>query len=126
MALMTKRVKCRDVDHIDFIIASPKHFSCAEAAKVQLEATDPPAHDAFTRLLHRLEPDPETLWREARPLVHRKGGVLVRDDSTLDKPYSKAIDLVTRHRSGKHHAVVRGINLTTLLWTDGDRHIHCD
>nr|WP_246522847.1 hypothetical protein [Gemmata palustris] len=35
-------------------------------------------------------------------------GVLVVDDSTLDKPYARAIELVTRHWSGKHHAVVRG------------------
>jgi putative transposase len=126
MALMTNDVKCRDTDYINFIIASPKTFSCTEAAKVQPESPDPPAHDAFTRLLLRLEPDPETLWREARPLVHRKGGMLVLDDATLDKPYAQAIDLVTRHWSGKHHAVVRGINLTTLLWTDGDRQIPCD
>ena len=78
------------------------------------------------RLLHRLEPDPETLWREARPLVDRKGGVLVLDDSTLDKPDAKAMELVTRRWSSKHHDVVRGINLTTLPWTDGDRHIPCD
>jgi putative transposase len=126
MALMTNDVKCHDTDYIDFIIASPKLFSCTEAAKVQPEADDPPAHDAFTRLLLRLVPDPETLWREAGPLVGRAGGLLVLDDSTLDKPYAKAIDLVTRHWSGKHHAVVRGINLITLLWTDGDRHIPCD
>jgi putative transposase len=126
MAGMMNVIKCRDTDYIDFIIASPKLFSCTEAAKVQPEAIDPPAHDAFTRLLLRLEPDPEALWREARPLVHRKGGLLVLDDSTLDKPYAKSIGLVTRHGSGKHHAVVRGINLTTLLWTDGDRHIPCD
>jgi putative transposase len=126
MALMTNDVKCRDTDYIDFLIASPRLFSCTEAAKVQPESLDPPAHDAFTRLLRRLEPDPETLWQEARPLVHRKGGMLVLDDSTLDKPYAKAIDLVTRHWSGKHHDVVLGINLTTLLWTDGDRHIPCD
>ena len=31
-----------------------------------------------------------------------------------------------RHWSGKHHAVVQGINLVTLLWTDGERHIPCD
>ena len=68
---MMNRVKCRDTDSIDFMIATPKHFSCTEAAKVQPEAPDPPAHDAFTRLLLRLEPDPETLWQEARPLVHR-------------------------------------------------------
>jgi putative transposase len=126
MGLMTNDVKCHDTDYIDFIIASPKLFSCTEAAKVQPEAVAPPAHDAFTRLLLRLVPDPETLWQEAAPLVDRAGGLLVLDDSTLDKPYAKAIDLVTRHWSGKHHAVVRGINLISLLWTDGDRQIPCD
>jgi len=123
---MTKRVKCRDTDSIDFVIASPKHFSCTEAAKGQPESPDPPAHDAFTRLLIRLEPDPGALWAEARPLVHRKGGLLVLDESTLDKPYATKMDLVTRHCSGKHHAVVRGINLITLPWTDGDRQISRD
>jgi hypothetical protein len=80
-----------------------------------------PAHDAFTRLLHRLEPDPTTLWGEVRPLVDRSSGVLVIDDSTLDKPHARHIPLVTRHWSGKHYRVVDGINLITLVWTDGDR-----
>ncbi len=123
---MLNVIKCHDTDYIDFLIASPKLFSCTEAAKVQPEAINPPAHDSFTRLLLRLEPDPETLWREAQPLVPRTGGLLVLDDSTLDKPDAKSIDLVTRHWSGKHHAVVQGISLSTLLWTDGDRHIPCD
>ncbi|VTR91711.1 transposase is4 family protein : Transposase family protein OS=Singulisphaera acidiphila (strain ATCC BAA-1392 / DSM 18658 / VKM B-2454 / MOB10) GN=Sinac_0453 PE=4 SV=1: DDE_Tnp_1 [Gemmata massiliana] len=113
-------------DYIDFLIASPKTYSGAEAARVQPAATDPPAHDAFTRLLTRLEPDPGTLWTEAEPQVRRTDGVLVVDDSTLDKPYARAIELVTRHWSGKHRAVVQGINLVSLLWTDGDRHIPCD
>jgi putative transposase len=126
MAGMLNVIKCHDTDYIDFLIASPKTFSCTEAAKVQPEGNSPPAHDSFTRLLRRLEPDPEALWREAQPLVPRTGGLLVLDDSTLDKPYARSIDLVTRHWSGKHHAVVRGINLSTLLWTDGDRHIPCD
>ena len=93
---------------------------------MQPDSPRAPAHDAFTRLLHRLEPDPETLWDEARPLVEPAKGVLVIDDSTLDKPYAQKIGLVGRHWSGKHHAVVRGINLITLLWTDGDRQIPCD
>ena len=93
---------------------------------MQPEAVDPPAHDAFTRLLLRVLPDPKTLWQEAGPLVDRTVELLVLDDSTLDKPYAKAIDLVTRHWSGKHHAVVHGINLISLQWTDGDRHIPCD
>lgn len=33
------------------------------------------------------------------------------------------MELMTRHWSGKHGRVVQGINLMTLLWTEGDRHI---
>ena len=113
-------------EYIDFLIATPKAASGVEAARVQPDKPRRPAHDAFTRLLHRLEPEPADLWAEAKPQVDLADGILVLDDSTLDKPYSTSIDLVSRHWSGKHHAVVRGISLVTLLWTDGDRHIPCD
>jgi len=118
--------KCQPEDYINFLVASPCVVSGTEAARVQPEQPDPPAHDAFTRLLHRLEPDPATLWAEAAPQVHRGHGVLVLDDSTLDKPYARKIGLLTRHWSGKHRRVVQGINLLTLLWTDGEALIPCD
>src|SRR5215213_7772572 len=118
--------KCSDDDYINFVIATPRSVSATEAAKVQGDEEQAPAHDAFTRLLHRLEPDAATLWREARSQVSLTQGILVIDDSTLDKPYAKKIELVVRHWSGKHHAVVSGINLITLLWTDGDRHVPVD
>ena len=44
----------------------------------------------------------------------------MHDDTTLDKPYARKMDLVHRHWSGKHGRVVSGINLSTLLWTDGE------
>ena len=103
------------------MIASPKIVSALEAERCQPTQHNPPAHDAFTRLLHRLEPESETLYQEVQPLIHHKRGVLVIDDSTLDKPYSKQIEMVTHHWSGNHHKVVQGINLITLLWSDGDR-----
>lgn len=118
--------KCKDEDYINFLIATPRQVSATEAARVQPEQEQGPAHDAFTRLLQRLEPESETLWHEAQTQVSLDRGLLVLDDSTLDKPYAKQMELVTRHWSGKHHAVVRGINLLTLLWTEGDRHVPCD
>lgn len=118
--------KCSDEDYINFVIASPRQVSATEAAKVQNEEKSAPAHDAFTRLLHRLEPDAETLWQESRSQLSLSQGILVIDDSTLDKPYARKMELVTRHWSGKHHAVVSGINLITLLWTEGDRHVPVD
>ncbi|MFO0927930.1 MAG: transposase [Gemmataceae bacterium] len=113
-------------DYIDFLIATPKAASAVEAARVQPQRPEAPAHDAFTRLLHRLEPDPETLWQEARPQVDLAAGVLVLDDTVLDKPYARHIELVGRHWSGKHHGIVQGIDLVSLLWTDGDRLLPCD
>jgi hypothetical protein len=118
--------KCQPEDYINFLVASPRVVSGTEAARVQPAGPDPPAHDAFTRLLHRLEPDPATLWAEAAPQVRREQGVLVLDDSTLDKPYARKVGLLTRHWSGKHRRVVQGINLLTLLWTDGEALIPCD
>jgi hypothetical protein len=34
--------------------------------------------------------------------------------------------LVTRHWSGKHHQVVQGINLVSLVWSDGEARLPCD
>jgi hypothetical protein len=44
-------------DYIDFLVATPKTCSALEAARVSVTQTSPPSHDAFTHLLHRLEPD---------------------------------------------------------------------
>jgi DDE superfamily endonuclease len=119
--------KCDELDYINFLIAAQKVFSNTEAAKCHPAAdSDGPAHDAYTRLLHRCQSDAEALWQEVKPCVSLVGGILVVDDSTLDKFYARMIELVTRHWSGKHHRVVQGINLISLLWTDGEAHLPCD
>src|SRR5215208_982859 len=120
------KAKINEQAYIDFIVATQVSYSCLEAGRVQAEGTGAVAHDAFSRLLQRLEPDAAALWQESEPQVVKDQGILVLDDTTLDKPYAKQMALVTRHWSGKHHAVVAGINLLTLLWTDGDRYVPCD
>ena len=112
--------RCTEQDYIDFLVATPKVATATEAARVQPDKPKAPAHDAFTRLLHRLEPDPEALWQEARPLVRLQGGILMADDSVLDKFYARHMGLVGRFWSGKHKRIVRGINLVSLLFSDGD------
>lgn len=118
--------KVTDEDYINFIIATPRDVTATEAERVQPVSKDAPAHDAFTRLLQRLEPDAETLWIEARTQIDLQSGIPVLDDSTLEKPYSERNALVCRHWSGKQKAVVNGINLITLLWTDGRRCVPLD
>lgn len=118
--------KVNEYNYINFLIATQKAYSCTEAERVQPESDDAAAHDAITRLLHRLEPSTSALWQEAQGQVSLGSGILVVDDSTLDKFYAQKMELVTRHWSGKHGRVVQGINLISLLWTEGDRHIPLD
>ncbi len=59
-------------------------------------------------------------------LASWKDSSLMRDalargkDTDLDKPFSKQNALAVRHWSRKHQHIVFGINLITLLWTDGE------
>lgn len=118
--------KVNENDYINFLIATQKAYSCVEAERVQPQSPNAASHDAINRLLHRMEPSSEQLWQEAEPQVSLGQGILVVDDSTLDKLYAKKMELVTRHWSGKHGRVVQGINLISLLWTEGDLHIPVD
>lgn len=112
-------------DYIAFLLATPGEATATEMARCQPVRPDAPAHDPFTRLLHRLEPDPDALWQEVRPLLPA-GGVLVFDDTVLDKPHAKHMGLVGKFWSGRHRRVVAGVDLLTAVWTDGDGLWPCD
>jgi hypothetical protein len=66
------------------------------------------------------------LWHEAEGYVGLTPGILLIDDTVLDKLDAQRMDWVSRQWSGKHKRVVKGINRTTWLWSDGDKHIPCD
>jgi putative transposase len=120
------RPKCDELDYINFLIAAQQVFSSVEASRTHPAEDQAPAHDAYTRLLKRVPPDSDKLWQEVEALVERKSGVLVIDDTTLDKPYAAQMALVSNHWSGKHGRVVQGINLLSLVWTDGTCRLPCD
>jgi hypothetical protein len=120
------KAKCAEYDYINFLVAAQRVFSTLEAARTQPYGEHGPAHDAYTRLLQRLPADSESLWAEVKGCITLDMGLLVIDDTTLDKPYARHMALVTRHWSGKHRAVVQGINLISLVWTDGNGCLPCD
>ena len=76
------------------------------------------SHDSVNRFLHRENYQPKDMFDEAAKSLLLVGGTLSVDDSVLDKPYSHSVALVSHFWSGKHHRVVKGINLVTLYYTD--------
>ncbi len=76
------------------------------------------SHDRVNRFLLRESYEPKDLFNEAKPLLNLVGGTLNLDDNTLDKPYSQRMELGGHFWYGKHHRVVKGLNLITLYYTD--------
>ena len=97
--------KFTDLDSINFLIAASNVFSCTEAARSFSSVTNAPSYDYFTRFLRKQHLDPGSLWAEVRKSVTPKGGYLIVDDTTLDKPYSKKIGFVRYQWSEKHGRV---------------------
>ena len=97
------KAKCNNYYYINFLVAVQTVFSTTEATRCHPDGANGAVHDAYTRLLQRIPPDSEALWQEVKPLVKVKQGVLVFDDSTVDKPHPSQMALVTKHWSGKHH-----------------------
>jgi hypothetical protein len=89
------RSRCTATDYVDLLVTTPSAVGGTEAARTCPRRSVLSAHDAFIRLLHRFEPDPATLRHEVNPLVDRARGVLIVDDSTLDRRYAKKNVLVT-------------------------------
>jgi hypothetical protein len=99
--------------YIGFLLSEPNSPSGCRLADVMGIS-----HDSVNRFLQREAYTPRDLFNEAKSGLELKGGTLSVDDSVLDKPYSYQMELVGYFWSGKHHRVVKGINLITLYYTD--------
>ncbi len=63
--------KVDELNYIHFLVAAQRVFTTTEAARAREGEPNAPAHDAYTRLLKRIPPDSEALWREVAPFVQR-------------------------------------------------------
>jgi putative transposase len=54
------------LEYINFLIATQKAYSCSEAERVQQITGAALADGVITGLLHRLEPDLNDFWQEAK------------------------------------------------------------
>lgn len=99
--------------YMGFLLSESKSATCCRLAEIMNIS-----HDSVNRFLLRESYEPKDLFNEAKSNLNLIGGTLSVDDSVLDKPYSQKMALVSHFWSGKHHRVVKGINLITLYYTD--------
>lgn len=120
-----QKQKCSLELYSNFLLASQSRYSAAELSRVSPD-DNLMSHDAVNKWLKRSGFKPSEIWNQAKPLVDRKSGYLVADDSVLDKRYSRNNELVKLQYSGNEHGLVKGIDLVNLLWTDGNKFVPVD
>lgn len=83
------------------------------------EILDAVSHDSVNRFLLRERYQPDDLFDAVKPHISLSGGILSVDDTVIDQPYSdpKQAELIDYFWSGKHHKVIKGINLITLYYS---------
>lgn len=105
--------KCTLPIYVGFLLSEPMMASCCRLSEVGSIS-----HDSVNRFLNRENYEPKDLYNEAAESLNTRGGTLSVDDTVVDKPYANYIAYLGYYWSGKHHCVVKGINVITLFYTD--------
>jgi hypothetical protein len=104
--------------YTDYIVSS---FGAITATGLSSMTNNQISHDRVTRFLGSRELSSAELWKLTKPIFKANAnlhdGVLIVDDTIVEKPYTKESDLITWHYdhcSGKN---VKGVNLLSLLYS---------
>ena len=81
------------------------------------------SHDSISRWLEEKKCHPKDIWEKAKSHVTGTNGVIIADETILNKSRSEKIELVRWQYSGTEHDIVRGIGMLNMLWVDGENQV---
>lgn len=81
------------------------------------------SHDSISRWLEEEKCQPKDIWNEAKSHVMGTRGVIIADETILNKSRSEKIELVRWQYSGTEHDIVRGIGMLNILWVDEENQV---
>ena len=87
------------------------------------------SHDAVSRWLTDTKCQPKDIWEAAKGevLSANNQGIIIADETVIDKSRSDKIELTSWLYSGTEHEIVKGIGLLNFLWQkdgpDGEKEV---
>jgi hypothetical protein len=100
----------------DYLLAS---FGATTATGLSQLLEGEVSHDQVTRYLAGTKKTASDLWRTVKSFgrdVQTEAGVLIRDDSIEEKPYTDENDIVCWHSDHSKDRLLKGINFLTALY----------
>jgi hypothetical protein len=108
-----KHFTCSKELYCTFLQVTSQRYSALSLSEVSPRDL---SHDAVSRWLSQSHCQPKDIWEAAKKDVLGKKGVIIGDETVLNKSRSKKVELVTWQYSGDEHNVIRGIGMVNLLW----------
>lgn len=110
-----KKFLCSKDLYCSFLQVTCQRYSAltlSEVSPVEL------SHDAISRWLTETKCQPKDIWEAAKNeiLSRNQSGILVADETVIDKSRSDKIELTSWLYSGTEHDIVKGIGLLNFLW----------
>ena len=106
-------MKVTAINYGQFLINSHLNFTGTYFANT----VDELQHDSVYRYLKNDKLTPKMVWEKTKPLIERTPkGVLIFDDTVLDKNSSRKIGAARSQYSGNAHHVVTGIGVVNCLY----------
>jgi hypothetical protein len=112
-----KKTLCSKDLYCTFLRVTSQRYSAlslSEVSPVEL------SHDSISRWLEQNKCQPKDIWESVRGHVVGAKGVMIADDTILDKSRSEKIELVRWQYSGTVHDVIKGIGMLNFLWVNED------
>jgi len=82
------------------------------------------SHDSISRWLEEAKCRPKDIWNEVKNhVLESESGVIVADETVLNKNRSNKTELVRWQYSGTMHDIVRGIGMLNFLWVDNNKDV---
>ena len=113
-SLCTKELYCT------FLRVTSQRYSALSLSEVSPIGL---SHDSISHWLSDAHCQPKDIWHEAKSHVLGTQGVLIVDDTILDKQRSDKIELVRYQYSGNVHDVIKGIGMLNFLWVNQNNEV---
>jgi hypothetical protein len=96
------------LDYCQYLLVSQVNYTLTNFAA----HSEKFSHDALNRYLAGDRLTPRLIWEHVREeVVQSSKGLVIFDDTVLDKSHARKVELVRSQYSGNAHGVIRGIEL---------------
>ena len=107
--------KYNRLDYCQYLLSSQINYTITNLAD-HLKTV---SHDRINRYLRGEKLRPNLLWKEVKNLIELDPeGVIIFDDTVLNKKHSSKIKLVRRQYSGNEKKIIKGIGVVNCIYVN--------